>query len=148
MKKSMYFIIGVVMVAILILGYNYNKYATKDFQQTLSMNPNKITTIKIENPTGENDDFISTTDKDKIEELVNYLNKFEFKRKSTDAIDAKDLYPNMDVNTSTLMLYQNDKVNIITPVGKEIMINEKAFTVVNGEIDFTFIMDFYKSIKK
>jgi hypothetical protein len=53
----------------------------------------------------------------------------------------------MRIKTSTILLYQIDKVNIIKPVGKEVMINEKAYTAIDGEIHLNFIIDFYSNIK-
>lgn len=148
MKKVKLFMGSLIIIALLIFGYNFNKYMEKDLKEILGINPNKITTITMTDPDSESESLGSTTNKEKIEEFINYLSKFKYKRKSEDAINIQKLYPSRDgIKTSTIFIYEDEKVAFIIPCGKEAMINNKAFKVIDGEIDFDFIIKFYDSIK-
>ena len=119
----------------IVSAHNGNNNSLKN---TLSVNPENITEIKLTNFTG---DYRSTTDSEKINRMIDHLSQAQYKRMLND----QTAY--MPDRTRIIYLFEGDKVDFIIPYGKEAMITRKVYQVKDGQIDPEFLSDFYQEIK-
>ncbi|WP_106496510.1 hypothetical protein [Lentibacillus sp. Marseille-P4043] len=137
MKKFCFIIIALFLTVATLLISTHD-FSGKNIVDTLQVNPTKITKIVLKVPSES--DYHHTTDKTKIETLINYLDQVHYKRMQ----DAES--SSMPMKASIIYLYEEDKVDFIVPYQKGVMISQKVFKVENGIIENTFIKQFYDSL--
>ncbi|MEN1967499.1 hypothetical protein WMZ97_05405 [Lentibacillus sp. N15] len=137
MKKI---IVIAVAVVCFITSSGIILYATSsnDFATTLEIDPTHITKIRVKVPHGNT--YKSTTDKDKINLLIQYFSEHSYSRVMNDEPGY------MPMRASTIYLYEEDKMDFIIPYGSEVMINQKVYHVRHGKLENTIINEFYDAL--
>src|SRR5699024_1980731 len=129
-------IIGIVIVVtVSILGLKYSGYE-KDFEETLELDQASINKLTME----INGVSKTTKDKSKINELFEYFNQVDYKRKRGD----QTAY--MPIKAYIIYLHTDDYSDFIVPYNDEAMISYKVYKIKNGEITYEFLTNYYESL--
>lgn len=130
-------VIGVVILTLFLLGGKYSDYRKKSFIDILEVNPEAVSRISV----GIAGEYKSTTDKQKINELLHYLDSVWYTRLQGD----QTAY--MPMEASIIYLYEDNQVDFIVPYNDEVMISYKVYKVKNGEISSSFLYEYYQSME-
>lgn len=130
-------IVIVIVIVIAVFGIKNSDYREKKLTETLEVNPGNITSVTLSS-TGSKGQYRSTTDKDKIDSLIHYLNQVDYERLPDDQASY------MPMKASIIYLYENDKVDFIVPYETGAMISHKVYQIKKGKIENTFLIEFYQ----
>lgn len=130
-------IVIVIVIVIAVFGIKNSDYREKKLTETLEVNPRNITSVTLSS-TGSKGQYRSTTDKDKIDSLIHYLNQVDYERLPDDQASY------MPMKASIIYLYENDKVDFIVPYETGAMISHKVYQIKKGKIENTFLIEFYQ----
>lgn len=137
-RKTKIILILVLIIAVILIYHNFDKTRVKSFDQVLKINSSKVTKMMIQ----LGNDIKVIEEKEKIQELINYMNKFGYKRKEIDEIT-----PEESIKAYLMFLYQEDKMDFINPLKSEIMFSKGAYYVVGGVIEQSYLDEFYNSLE-
>lgn len=127
-------IIAIILILISGLLFRLFEYREKSLASTLSINPDKITSMVVEGI--KKDDAKAIKNKQVIAKFIQYLDQFQYKRKSEDSIDLDP-----PQKSFIIYLYQNEKIDFIVPYEKEIMISKKVYKIKGGKIDYQELLN-------
>ncbi|MFB4168492.1 hypothetical protein [Virgibacillus sp. JSM 102003] len=131
------FIIIIVLTALTAFAMQFDG-STQRLSETLNVNPDAVTKISLSPPTESN--YNSTTDDDKIDEFIHYIEQLNYNK-------IRGNEPSyLPMTASMIYLYENNQVDFIVSFEDKVMISQQVFEVKNGEISHTFITDYYKSL--
>lgn len=130
---SILFLLSLLFVYAASVGANNDK---QHLQDTLSTDLAHISKVEISDFGGN---CRITSNRAKIKELTDYLNRVTYDR----LLNDQTAY--MPMNTRIIYLYEDDKTDFIIFYEKEAMINQKVYQV-KGEIAQAFLADFYHSL--
>lgn len=134
-KKGYLLISSSIILLLIIVGSLTN--SRKDLNEILTVDIHRIDKILMDTPLNKADEHI-TSDEKKINELLHYLQQFKYQPIKSTAY--------MPMKAGIIYLYQEGKTNFIVYYGKEVMINQQLYRVIDGEIDDTFMQEYYQSI--
>lgn len=122
------FILYAAILIVMVVTFQNSSYHSQSFSNMLTINSQTITKITISSPVHVGQ-YKITTDKEKINELINYLNQFKYNRMLND----QTAY--MPTQASIIYFFDDKESNFIVPYGNEAMISQKVYKVKNGYIE-------------
>ncbi|MBP1949844.1 hypothetical protein [Virgibacillus litoralis] len=132
------FIIIIVMTLLTTFAMQFEG-STQHLFETLKVNPKSITKISLSPPSDSS--YNSTTEEDKIQEFIHFIDRFNYKK----IRGNEPAY--LPMTASMIYLYEDGKVDFIVSFEDKVMINQEVFEVKNGEIKHSFVTDYYKSLE-
>lgn len=138
MKRYFGFIIisALVLAGTVILIQMHSDVA---FSRTLTINPDKITKIVMEDPYEGTSR--TTTDSDQIAAFIRHLDASRYKHLQGD----QSAY--MPMRAKIIYLYEGERSDFIIPYEREVMISRKVYYVKDpGALNETFADTFYESM--
>ncbi len=129
-------IIAMTVLAAFAMQFDGN---TQHLSEALNVNPDAVTKISLSPPAESS--YNSTTDDDKIDEFIDYIEKLKYSK----VRGNKPSY--LPMTASMIYLYENGEVDFIVSFENKVMISKEVFEVKNGEIKHSFITDYYKSLE-
>jgi hypothetical protein len=107
------------VVTLAILSY-------EEINELLMINPNQVDKIEI---TDYSNEVHTMKDPEKISDLLDYLNQFEYQRLVGDETSY------MPMNTILITIYDGETSDFIIPYRQEALISHKVYKIRNGPID-------------
>lgn len=133
------FILYAIILVVMAVIFQNSSYHSQSFSNTLTINSQTVTKITISSPVHVGQ-YKTTANKEKINELINYLSQFKYKRMLND----QTAY--MPTQASIIYFFDDTESSFIIPYGNEAMISQKVYKVKNGDIEKDYLNDYYNSL--
>ena len=138
MPKKLIFLSICLIITIAIMGILHSDYRDKSFEETLTVDISDITQITME----LNGMARKTTNKTKINELINHLNQLDYQRLRGDYTSY------MPTKAPIIYFHTKEYIDFIVPYNTEAMISYKVYKVKRGRITNKFLFGYYESLNE
>lgn len=120
-----------------LIGCKAHKLTLHDIIEVPSEN---IVKVGLDIPNYKGDIHNSTKQSD-IDELMDYLNSFEYEK------IRGDVTTHMEMSAPMIYIYGEDTESFLVPYDNEVMIDQHLYRVKDGQIDYKKLKQYYKKIK-
>src|SRR5699024_3717148 len=105
---------SIILITVVVIAFYQSDYRTNPLDDIVNVDPANVTKVSLNSPF-LNTRFRSTTDPEKINTLVHYLEQAGYKRLKNDQSSY------MPTRARMIYLYGDEKVDFIIPYEKEVM---------------------------